>query len=123
MLAACRCLGLPARYVSGYLHSPHNGGADLASHAWVDIYLAGQGWLSLDPTHHGPQTADYVRVAVGRGEAGKIEAHQTGWARRSEALQIRCIAAAGRAKCRLRRSDRRQQVAGTTFCVSHARER
>jgi transglutaminase-like putative cysteine protease len=63
MLAACRHLGLPARYVSGYLY---NNGHTAASHAWVDVYVPGPGWLSLDPTHNRQQTAQYVRVAVGR---------------------------------------------------------
>jgi len=69
MLAACRCLGLPARYVSGYLYTPPNADAELASHAWVDVYLAGQGWLALDPTHNAAQSGHYVRVAVGRDYA------------------------------------------------------
>ncbi|MBP7694158.1 MAG: transglutaminase family protein [Anaerolineales bacterium] len=66
LLAVYRSLGLPARYVSGYLY---NHGRDAASHAWVDVYLPGQGWLSLDPTHNGEQTDHYVRVAVGRDYA------------------------------------------------------
>ncbi len=63
MLAACRSQGIPARYVSGYLH---NNGHTAASHAWVDVYLPGQGWISLDPTHNCLQTGQYVRVAIGR---------------------------------------------------------
>jgi transglutaminase-like putative cysteine protease len=69
MLAACRCLSLPARYVSGYLYTPPNADAELASHAWVDVYVAGQGWLALDPTHNAAQSGHYVRVAVGRDYA------------------------------------------------------
>lgn len=79
MLAACRCAGLPARYVSGYLHDPRlleerrRAGlavpANAASHAWVDVFINGRGWLSLDPTHNCEQTADYVRVGVGRDYA------------------------------------------------------
>ena len=67
MLAACRCCGLPARYVSGYLYGPNNS-ANAASHAWVDVFTE-QGWLSLDPTHNTQQTELYVRVAVGRDYA------------------------------------------------------
>lgn len=66
MLSACRCQGLPARYVSGYLYSPSAGDGNAASHAWVDVFVGGYGWLSLDPTHNSPQTDHYVRVAVGR---------------------------------------------------------
>jgi transglutaminase-like putative cysteine protease len=63
MLAACRTQMLPARYVSGYLY---NNGHTAASHAWVDVLIPGHGWISLDPTHNREQTAQYVRVAVGR---------------------------------------------------------
>jgi transglutaminase-like putative cysteine protease len=66
MLAAFRSQGLPARYVSGYLY---NNGHTAASHAWVDVHVPGQGWLSLDPTHNRPQTGQYVRVALGRDYA------------------------------------------------------
>jgi transglutaminase-like putative cysteine protease len=66
LLAACRSQGIPARYVSGYLY---NNGRTAASHAWVDVYVAGRGWLSLDPTHDTEQTNHYVRVAVGRDYA------------------------------------------------------
>jgi len=68
LLAAYRTLGLPARYVSGYLHDRHNGQA-AASHAWVDVNVSGQDWISVDPTHNREQTAHYVRVAVGRDYA------------------------------------------------------
>jgi len=68
MIASCRSLGLPARYVSGYVLAPQRGTAT-ASHAWIDVFVAGQGWTSLDPTHDSPQTDHYVRVAVGRDYA------------------------------------------------------
>ncbi len=83
MLAACRSVGLPARYVSGYLYNPRPTGTgplvpidtieiagnNAASHAWVDVFAEGRGWISLDPTHDCEQTSDYVRVAVGRDYA------------------------------------------------------
>jgi len=76
MLGCLRSLGLPARYVSGYLLTepppgqPRLVGSD-ASHAWVSVYLpadkAGQGqWLDLDPTNDRPAGEDYVTLAVGR---------------------------------------------------------
>jgi transglutaminase-like putative cysteine protease len=67
MLAVCRLSKLPARYVSGYLYSPN--APEMASHAWVDVYLEGHGWRSLDPTHDCPQDGRYVRVATGRDYA------------------------------------------------------
>lgn len=70
MLALCRAQEIPARYVSGYLYTlPKEGeiGDPLAaSHAWVDVFIPNEGWLSLDPTHNSLQTSYYVRVAVGR---------------------------------------------------------
>ncbi|MGV0959984.1 MAG: transglutaminase family protein [Limnohabitans sp.] len=81
LLACLRSLGLPARYVSGYLLTqpppgqPRLIGSD-ASHAWASVYLpelashACQGWLDLDPTNNRTGLAspglDYVRLAVGR---------------------------------------------------------
>ncbi len=82
MVAALRALGLPARYVSGYLLTqPEPGhvrlvGSD-ASHAWVSVYVPdwpeGQRWLDLDPTNDrdgwGSPGEDYVTLAVGRDYA------------------------------------------------------
>jgi transglutaminase-like putative cysteine protease len=68
LIGACRARGIPARYVSGYLHEPGNG-AHGESHAWVDVHLGEPGWLSLDPTHDSEQTERHVRVAVGRDYA------------------------------------------------------
>jgi transglutaminase-like putative cysteine protease len=69
MIAACRCIGIPARYVSGYLYDPKLVGDNAASHAWVDVWDEERGWLALDPTHDRDQTESYVRVAVGRDYA------------------------------------------------------
>ena len=81
MTGAMRMLGLPARYVSGYLltHAPEGGasmqGAD-ASHAWVQVWCpgtpgvpasgAGAGWLDLDPTNDLIPDTGHIRVASGR---------------------------------------------------------
>jgi transglutaminase-like putative cysteine protease len=68
LIGACRARGLAARYVSGYLYDPSNGGEG-ESHAWIDVHTAEDGWVSLDPTHDTEQTERYVRVAVGRDYA------------------------------------------------------
>ena len=76
MLGCLRSLGLPARYVSGYLLTkpppgrPRLVGTD-ASHAWVSVYLPGaEGergeWADLDPTNDRAPGEDYVTLAVGR---------------------------------------------------------
>jgi transglutaminase-like putative cysteine protease len=67
MLALCRMLGIPSRYVSGYLEtSPgRNLGSD-ASHAWVEVYLPGSGWVGFDPTNGVAVGRTYIKVAHGR---------------------------------------------------------
>ncbi|MFT7721500.1 MAG: transglutaminase family protein [Roseateles sp.] len=73
-IAACRALGLAARYVSGYLLTrppagqPRLVGAD-ASHAWVELWCPEQGWLALDPTNAVPAGLDHVTLAWGRDYA------------------------------------------------------
>src|SRR4029077_8220858 len=58
---ACRCVGLAARFVSGYQDSYRNmGKRDL--HAWAEVYLPGAGWRGYDPTR-GLAVADH-HVAV-----------------------------------------------------------
>ncbi len=71
MLASCRSLRIPSRYVSGYIHvaQAELTGTNAASHAWVDVFTSDRGWISLDPTHDSEQTDMYVRVAVGRDYA------------------------------------------------------
>lgn len=71
MLAMCRSLGIPARYVSGYLY---NGPRELlrgaqASHAWCEVFVPGAGWRGLDPTNNQPVDERYVTAAVGRDYA------------------------------------------------------
>lgn len=64
MVAVCRSIGLPARYVSGYFYADSE--PDLASHAWVDVCLdPAQGrWVSLDVTHRCLTDERHVRLAA-----------------------------------------------------------
>jgi len=64
-IAACRSLGIPARYVSGYFYAED--APELASHAWVDVCtdLVTRRWLSIDVTHGCPMDQRHVRLAVG----------------------------------------------------------
>jgi transglutaminase-like putative cysteine protease len=65
LVAACRAVGLPARYVSGYFHAP--GSPELASHAWAQVCLdpAARHWLGLDLTHRCVVDERHVQIAVG----------------------------------------------------------
>lgn len=70
MIALCRAVGIPARYVSGYfwVERPGNRSADdnRVSHAWVECFLPGIGWVGYDPTHNRRVNETYIKVAVGR---------------------------------------------------------
>jgi transglutaminase-like putative cysteine protease len=64
-IASARAVGMPARYVSGYLYT--GDANEAASHAWVDVWLGAEmGWQSLDVTHQRPAVRNYCRLAVGR---------------------------------------------------------
>jgi transglutaminase-like putative cysteine protease len=72
MLALVRRMGIPCRYVSGYLF--HRAGEQVrstegATHAWVEAYLPGIGWLGFDPTNNIMAGEQHVRTAVGRDYA------------------------------------------------------
>jgi len=71
-IGALRSLGIPARYVSGYLRTippqgkPRMVGAD-ASHAWFSVFAGSQlGWLDFDPTNNVFVATDHVTLAYGR---------------------------------------------------------
>lgn len=69
MICLARLMGVPARYVCGYVvpHPTLNANQPLqASHAWVQVYLPEVGWRGLDPTNGVVTSTDHVRVAVGR---------------------------------------------------------
>jgi transglutaminase-like putative cysteine protease len=68
MIAALRSLGLAARFVSGYLHLGDDDDDDLSggnTHAWVQVYIPGPGWVDFDPSSGKVGNENLVRVAVG----------------------------------------------------------
>jgi transglutaminase-like putative cysteine protease len=68
MMEAVRSIGLAARFVSGYIflpemtQTPLTGGG--ATHAWIQVYLPGAGWVDLDPTNSIVGNRNLIRVAV-----------------------------------------------------------
>lgn len=71
LLSCVRSLGVPARYVSGYLENrPPDGEANLegadASHAWVSVMSADGIWIDLDPTNGLSEPSSHITVAWGR---------------------------------------------------------
>jgi transglutaminase-like putative cysteine protease len=79
MIEALRALGLPARFVSGYLFVPERGGrvGGGATHAWLRVYLPGAGWVELDPTNGIIGNRDLIRVAVVRDHRHALPLHGT----------------------------------------------
>ena len=72
MIALCRPLQVPCRYVSGYLFHANGDqatSAEGASHAWVEAFLPGLGWIGFDPTNDTVCGERHIRVAVGRDYA------------------------------------------------------
>ena len=79
MMEAVRSLGMAARFVSGYLHVPvraHPGEAERQgggnTHAWLQVYLPGAGWVDFDPTNGIVGSRGLIRVAVVRDPAMAI---------------------------------------------------
>ncbi len=64
-IASARVLGIPCRYVAGYLHDPAIADGFHASHGWAEAHVGGLGWIGFDPTRKLCVTGDYVRLSVG----------------------------------------------------------
>jgi len=68
MMEATRCLGLAARFVSGYIFMPERDADDTigggSTHAWMQAYLPGAGWVDFDPTNSIVGNRNLIRVAV-----------------------------------------------------------
>jgi transglutaminase-like putative cysteine protease len=72
MIALLRRVGIPARYVSGYLYrgrEDHDRSTPDATHAWVDVLLPYLGWVGFDPTNNLIAHHRHIRTAVGRDYA------------------------------------------------------
>lgn len=84
-IACLRSLGMPARYVSGYLRTrppegkPRLVGAD-ASHAWFAVFCPGVGWVDFDPTNNCQPVEEHITVALGRdfGDVSPVAGILTG---------------------------------------------
>lgn len=80
LIGVCRALGLPARYVSGYVNHP----GEVATHAWCQVWGSDLvGWLDVDPTAREFPGNDHVITAVGR-DYSDVPPNQGVWKGRAE---------------------------------------
>ena len=67
LLVMLRLVGIPARYVSGYIcPKDHELRGEGATHAWVEVYLPFYSWIGIDPTNNCIASDQHVRLAIGR---------------------------------------------------------
>jgi transglutaminase-like putative cysteine protease len=64
-IAAARCVGIPARCVSGYFRRGDGTADQDAGHAWAEAYVAGLGWIAFDVANGICATDAHIRVAIG----------------------------------------------------------
>jgi transglutaminase-like putative cysteine protease len=75
MMEALRALGFATRFVSGYLFVPARAGGKQgggSTHAWVQVYVPGAGWMEFDPTNGVAGNHDLIRVAIARDPAQAV---------------------------------------------------
>jgi transglutaminase-like putative cysteine protease len=67
MIGMARALGIPARYVSGYIHPDRQRLRGYTqTHAWVELFFPSIGWIGVDPTNNCVVGENFVKVAIGR---------------------------------------------------------
>jgi transglutaminase-like putative cysteine protease len=87
-VAAARSLGIPARYIGGYVR--HDGvGEQEAGHAWAEAFVPGLGWVAFDPANGICATDTHVRVAVGLDHLGAAPLRGTRYGGDGEALSVK----------------------------------
>ncbi|MFD1880544.1 transglutaminase family protein [Paracoccus pacificus] len=65
LIALANVRDIPARYVSGYLHSTETGAQHDAAHAWAELHLPSLGWVAFDPANRSCADDRYIRLASG----------------------------------------------------------
>jgi transglutaminase-like putative cysteine protease len=88
-IAACRHLGIPARYVSGYFHRADGVVDQDAGHAWAEAKLPDLGWVGFDAANGISTTEAHVRVAIGLDYLGAAPIRGSRRGGGSERLDVR----------------------------------
>lgn len=88
-IAAARHLGIPARYVGGYLFKIDAPIDQEAGHGWAEALAPDLGWIGLDPTNGISATDGYVRVAIGLDYLGAAPVRGTRYGGADETLSVK----------------------------------
>ena len=94
MMEAARGVGLATRFVTGYIYDPAIDGAEDGvtgagfTHAWVQVYLPGPGWLEFDPTNGGAGGHNLVPIAVAREPAQAVPISGTFLGKTNDYLEL-----------------------------------
>jgi transglutaminase-like putative cysteine protease len=87
-ISAARCLGLPARYVAGYLLARDDDVVELhETHGWTEVWVPDLGWVGFDPSNGVCPTERYVRVAAGLDARGAAPIRGSVTGRSEETLE------------------------------------
>ena len=86
-IAAAHSLGIPARYVAGYLCAAGAGRPD-GAHAWAEAFVPDLGWVGFDPVNDTCPTDAYVRVAIGLDALGAAPVRGTRYGDGAETLSV-----------------------------------
>ena len=65
MIAAARSIGIPARYINGYMHNNSHSSEYQSTHAWAEFHIANLGWVGFDSTNNCSPDERYIRVSCG----------------------------------------------------------
>jgi transglutaminase-like putative cysteine protease len=87
LIAAAHSLGVPARYVAGYLCAGDAAGAE-GGHAWAEAFVADLGWVGFDPANGMCPNDAHVRVAVGLDALGAAPVRGMRYGAGAEALSV-----------------------------------
>lgn len=99
-IAAARSIGVPARYVAGYLFDPDGVTAEDQTHAWAEAHVPGLGWVGFDITNQICPTDAYVRLACGldAADAAPVRGILTGTPEETLTTQVSVTQAAAQSQ-------------------------
>ncbi|MCB2099502.1 MAG: transglutaminase family protein [Rhodobacterales bacterium] len=99
-IAAARAIGVPARYVSGYLLHTEDGAESEAAHAWAEALVPDLGWVGFDVANRVCPTDHYVRIGVGLDyrEAAPVRGVRRGGGTENLSVSVRVAQAGGAAQ-------------------------